>query len=196
MPRRMTTICALAILLLTAPGATLAQHRGEGGKGSQDTSTAPPTTSKEMQDFMRLMALQASPDQAAQFQEAMKSLDAARKEAQGFLKATDGARPSEIIRRNEELLNSVDEARFDSIGFLRTFSRAQKNGLKDPVKKLQKADVELGRLRKLVDQEASGPGADRQRVAAALADLLKALEGFRAAEAALGKNMGIEVPAA
>jgi hypothetical protein len=187
----------LAVALLGCAGPLDAQHHGGGGKGgSQDADTTPPVNSKELQDFMRAMALQASPDQASRFQTALASLETARRQARAFLRATDGAKPSDIIRRNEDLLNSVDEARFDSTGFLKTFSSAQKNGLKEPLKKLQKADAEVGRLRKLVDQEVTRPDADRQRVAAALADLQRALEDFRAAEAALGANMGIEVPAA
>src|ERR1700722_17546086 len=80
--RRSVLVCE--IVFLVCPPLLAAQRGGRGaGAGRPATgASSPAPTSSDPGDFARAVALQATPDQVAQFPQLTKSTEAARKEAQ------------------------------------------------------------------------------------------------------------------
>jgi len=79
------------IVLLVCPSTLLAQ-RGGHGSGRPSTAASNPTASTgDMNDFNRAIALQATPDQVAQFQQLNKNTETASKQAQNLIQASYNA---------------------------------------------------------------------------------------------------------
>ena len=80
--------------------------------------------------------------------------------------------------------------------FLSSFSSAQKSGLQDITKKLGKADSDLDKQVKTLDQIVQTPKPDSEQIANSAASLDKALASFQNEQFALGGEMGILLPSA
>jgi hypothetical protein len=179
------------IVLLMCPSTLLAQRGGHGvGRPSTGASNPTPNTS-DMTDFNRAIALQATPDQVAQFRQLNKSTETASKEAQNLVQPSENAtRPNSS--RYTDLSQVVDEAQANVQHFVSSFSTAQQSGLKPQIKKLGKADSDLSKQSKALAQELERSQIDYKKLVTVTEKLDKALTGFRAELVDLGKEMGIQ----
>jgi len=180
-----------AIVLLISPYTMLGQHRGQGG-GRGAGRPAGASTSDDLKDFKRAIALQASPDQVAQFRQMTKSTEAARKAAQDLLQLASNASKPDLSKNSNDLSSAVEEAQTSNARFLQTFSGAQKSGLKDLTKKLRKADAEITKQSKPLGRAPGRSATDGPRIAGVVEKLDKALGDFQTHQSAIGTEMGIQ----
>ncbi len=172
--------CLLAAaLMVLSPAMLLGQHRGSHG------ATAPPpagqTSSDDMKDFSRAIALQASPEQVNTYRQLTSSLDSARKRVADFQHPAEGVSTSEFARA-KAVSDAADDAQGDSERFLSSFTDAQKSGLKALAKKARKADSEIMKQSKVLNGSPSHPAAEK---------LGKSLQELQESQLAIAKEMGI-----
>jgi|HubBroStandDraft_1064217.scaffolds.fasta_scaffold84723_1 hypothetical protein len=187
--RSLVLLCQ--IVLLMCPSTLLAQRGGHNaGRPSTGASSPTPNTS-DMNDFNRAIAIQATPDQIAQFQQLNKSTETASKHAQNLIQPTENAnRPNSS--RYTDLSDAVDEAQTNIQHFVSSFSTAQQSGLKPQIKKLSKADSDLSKQSKALAQERERSQINDKKLVAVTERLDKALTGFRTELIDLGKEMGVQ----
>ena len=191
-------VAALGIVLLSCSQDLLAQHGGHGGgRGGAPRSTGTGgTTDSSLQDFNHALAVQATPDQASQFQTMAKSTEAARKQALDLLQlAAKADRTADFSRQTTALKDALEDAQGGNKYFVKSFSKSQKSGLKELTKKLEKADSEVARQRKALDQQLGRAKGESGAIASTADKLEKALAEFQARQLSLGKEMGIQTPA-
>jgi hypothetical protein len=186
-------LVALGLLLVASPEGLLAQHGGGGRRGASGPSAR--TADPGLTDFKQALAVQATSDQTSHFEELVKQTDTARKLALEFSKVKE--RPSdetEWLRKSTALKDAVAETQSGNQEFLKSFSKSQKNGLKELAKKLEKADSEVGKQWKVLEKQLADKSSSTE--ASGAADLLEtALEELQSQQVGLGKEMGIEKPA-
>jgi hypothetical protein len=186
-----------AIVLLCTLGA-LGQHGGPGGgrRSASSGSGSGATTDSGLRDFNHALAVQATPDQASRFQSLAKSTEEARKQAQDLLrldaKADD---PADFSQHVAALKDAVEGVQSGNRSFVKSLSKSQKAGLKELTKKLDKADSEVTKQKKVLDRRLGLPQGDDEAVASLADNMEKALAGFQAEQLSLGKEMGIQAPA-
>ena len=187
------------ILLLASPHL-LAQRGGRhaGAQGSpQPGKPAASGDTEEIKDFERAFALQATPEQVSQFQVLSKHTESARKQAHDFLHMIEtGTKPPDFSDPADDLKDAVEEAHDGSKEFVKYFSEPQKSAFKALVKKLAKANADVGRMGQALNQEVERASADNQGMAAVLKKLEQALTTLQAEQMDLGKAMGIQIPPA
>ena len=191
MSRLSVLVCG--ILLLTTAPTLLAQRGGHGaGTGRAPTGTSNPTPStSDMSDFNRAIALQATPDQIARFQQLTKSTEAARKEAQNLIHpGPDASKPDSS--RYADLNDTVEEAQNNNRQFVTSFSVSQQSELKPLIKKLRKTDSDLSKQSKALAQELEQSKIDGGKIANVMGKLNEALAGFQSELLDIGKEMGIQ----
>jgi len=194
--RLVASIVAIA-LLFSAPAA-FGQHGGHGGGrgGAPRTTGTGDAGEPGLTDFKHAMAVQATPDQASQFQELAKSTEAARKQAQELLRLAGTAdRTADFSRQTTALKDALEDAQDGNKYFVKSFSKSQQSGLKELTKKLEKADSEVAKQRKALDQEIGRAKSNSDAVASTADKLEKALAEFQTQQLSLGKEMGIQVSA-
>ena len=181
------------IVLVTCPYALLAQHGGRGsGAAPPSTGTSTPAPSNsDMNDFSRAVALQATPDQQARFTQTTKSTDAARKQAQTLIQRAENSSQVDSPAY-AQLSDAVDDARSTNRQFVNTLSASQQSGLKQVIKKLSKADVEISKDSEALSQELEHSEVDRKKVSGIAQKLDKALTDFQSEQIDIGKQMGIQ----
>ena len=186
---------ALAAILVFCASSALGQHGGHGG-GRRGAPGSAGTSDSSLQDFNRALAVQATPDQASRFLSLAKSTEAARKQAQDLLRlAAKADDPSEFSRHVASLKDAVEEVQSGNRSFVKSLSKSQKSGLKEVTKKLDKADSEITKQKKVLDQSLGLPQGDDEGVVGLAYKMEKALADFQAQQLSLGKEMGIQVPA-
>jgi hypothetical protein len=180
------------ITLLACPSMLLAQ-RGSHGTGAGPTTPAPsnPTPNSDIGDFNRAVALQATPDQIAQFQRLKKSTQAARKEAQNLIQVSQNASNSDSSHY-ADLNDAIDEARTNNLQFMRSLSTSQQSGLKPQTKKLAKADADISKQSKALAHESEQRPIDTKKIAGLVEKLDNALSTFQSEQTDIGKEMGIQ----
>lgn len=184
-------VLLLAGAMLALPCSSYAQHGGHGGQhggggkgGERGDPKAAEESAKVINDLHYAMAVQATPDQVPQFKAAAASIQAARQRAAELQKLADGADIPALIKT---LSDAVEQARSDNDSFVKNFTPPQKSLLKNLVKKLNKADSEVAKSSRDLDQHSG----DKARVASAAAQLQKALADFQKQQADLGAEMGL-----
>src|ERR1700722_1898682 len=183
--------CTLVLLILISSNFALAQHRG-GRTPSAGQPSPGATDSEELKDFKRAVALQASPDQMKQFKEMTQSTEAARKAAQDLAQLAGNASGPDLFHKTDSLNNALDEAQSDNLKFVQSLSEAQKSGLKDAIKKLEKSQSALTKENKDLTRKLERPGIDGRRVLDVAGKLDKVLGDFQTRQLALGPQMGIQ----
>ena len=180
------------ITLLACPSMLLAQ-RGNHGTGAGPTTPAPsnPTPNSDISDFNRAVALQATPDQIAQFQRLKKSTQAARKDAQSLIQLPQNASKPDSSRY-ADLNDTIDEARTNNLQFMRSLSTSQQSGLKTQTKKLAKADADISKQSKALTQESERRPIDNKKISGLVEKLDNALSTFQSEQTDIGKEMGIQ----
>ena len=190
---------ALAATLLFCASHALGQHAGHGGgrRGAPGGAASGSTSDSSLQDFNRALAVQATPDQASRFQSLAKNTEAARKQAQDLFRlAAKADDPAEFSQHVAALKDAVEDVQGGNRAFVKSFSKSQKSGLKELTKKLDKADSEITKQKKAFDHRLGLPQGDDEGVASLADKMEKALAEFQAQQLSLGKEMGIQVPAA
>ena len=188
MKRLLWLVCGIA--LLTTPCALLAQHRG--GHGGGTTRAAGGSTTDDLKDFKRAIALQASPDQVTQFRRLTESTQVARKSAQDLLKLAENASKTDLLRSTDDLAGALDKAQTDNQHFLQSFSDAQKSGLKEITKKLDKANSDVTKRSKALARDLERSRIAGQQISGVAEKLDKALSDFQTRQLAIGNEMGIQ----
>jgi hypothetical protein len=195
----------IGVALLTSPRTMLAQRGGGGGGGAGINSghnTMPiiclhdcPDPRKELnteddlKSFHRSIALQATAEQRAAFAKISQYTQVVSDQLKYF-------RESPLADRRAALDQAIEKARAGTQNFLGSFSDAQKSGLKDITSKLAKADSELDKQIKTLDQIAQAPKPDSAQIDNSAASLANALASFQSEQLALGGEMSIVFPAA
>jgi hypothetical protein len=190
LPLLIWEIVLLDIVLLISPTALLAQRGGRGAGAGRPPTGVSSTTSDEVKDFDRAIALQATPDQVARFQQLTKSTEAARKEARDAIQLADNAKPAST--RYGQVKDAVEEAQSDNRKFVMSFSTPQQTGLKPLTKKLAKADSDISKHCKAISQELGRSDPDARKMATVVEKLDKALADFQTEQLDIGKEMGIQ----
>jgi hypothetical protein len=179
---------ATALLLVSTLG--VAQHHGgHGAMGTLPNGSGRPDGVDEkdtLKDFHQAMAVQATSQQISEFQEVMKSTNAAKDEIEAWGHTAGGPTRNGVASVDQ----AVAKARDANKTFQGGFSETQKSGLKDATKKLEKADSDLAQSVKRLDQamQSEAPNAD---LAASADGLNKTLTDFSNVQLALGREMGI-----
>jgi hypothetical protein len=176
---RIFLACGVALLL--GSQTLLAQQ------GRRRGSTAPPPAGEapapdDLTDFTRAVLLQATPEQVLRFQRASASLDSARHTLQQA--RLDAANSSAL----EDLSFALTDVQIDGGRFLASFSEAQRSGLKEYIKKFVKANDEVTRKGRAL-QESNARPATFQKID-------HALDEMQSCQAAMGNEMGISAHAA
>jgi hypothetical protein len=153
------------IVLLVIPCPLLAQRGGHGAAVGRPPAGAsnPAPDNSDMKDFSRAIALQATPGQAARFQQLTKSTEAAKKEVQELVQLAEKANKPDSSRY-ADLNDKVEEAQSNNRQFVGSFSTPQQSGLKDLTKKLGKANSDLTKQNKALTQELERPQFDGKRI--------------------------------
>ncbi len=184
----------LGFALLTFPLAATAQRHGGGITGGGGLSgNSRPTGVKEddtLKDFHQAMAVQATSQQTAEFQAAIKSTEEAKTQVQVFLDQLHKPAGSAESVPREPVHQALENARSANKKFQQGFSPAQKSGLRDIAKKLAKADSDLEQEEKKLNQTLVSKVAGSE-LAARAESLGKALTDFYNQQLALGREMSI-----
>ena len=187
--KRTTLLLCCAVVLAASPSAP-AQHHGGGGHHAGASGPTPETN--DVSGFERAVALQATPEQAVQFERLRASTREARRRAQEILLLPVTADKTEWIRKAGPLSDRVVDAQDDNAKFLLSFSKEQQQGLKKIVKKLQKADSELTSGNKALDRSLQPDAAGGDQIAGIVERLDKALGDTQSEQRALAEEMGIQ----
>ena len=189
MNRLIWLVCG--IVLLMNPHTLLAQRRG--GRGA-DTASGPGGVSStdDLKDFKRAVALQATPDQAVQFRRLTESTQAARKSAQDLSKLAEKASKTDLLRSTNPLASALEEVQTDNRIFLQSFSAAQKSGLKEVTKKLGKANSDVTKRNKALTRDLELSRIAGQQISVIAEKLDKTLSDLQARQLAIGSEMGIQ----
>ncbi len=187
------SVLVCEFVLLVSPHVLLAQRGGHGvGAGRPPAGASNPApANSELKDFNRAIALQATPDQEAQFHQLTKSTEAARKEAQNFIQHAENANKPDPSRYSD-LNDAVEEARKNNLQFARSFSVPQQSGLKSLTKKLSKSDSDVSKQGKAFAEELERSPIDGKKMANIVEKLDKALTGFQSGQLDIGREMGIQ----
>ena len=178
MNRLMRAICVV-VLSATALAQHHPRHSGTASK-SQDNAD------QDLQDFNRAVALQATPEQAAQFQMFVKDTLEARKAAQSLVETSQ--QPGATFNV-DPLADAVEDLEEELGRFVAGLSAPQKAGLKAHTKKLTKADGELVRDGKAL-RNAGHSNADPKEIPALAQKIDEALSEFQSEQAAIAAEIG------
>jgi hypothetical protein len=189
----------IALCLLAAP-ATFAQ-RGGGRGGAGGAGRRPVICIYDCRDLnssnsdaddakiAHLMAVQASGDQSAAFVTITKLTEDATKQLKAFRDLQQNAAPLDrISKQGDQLEDLLNKARAGNRNFVAALNPTQASGLKEPVRKLARADADLDREIKNLDHVLD-PKPDSKQLAAATVSLDKALTAFQNEQLALGTEM-------
>ena len=198
-------VLMVGIALLASPGRTLAQRGGGGGGRGMPTGAgggrglgSGVSDKDDLKDFHQAMAVQATDEQRAAFIKVAQYTRDASDRVKAFrdlLRKVPASSP--LPDRATALDQAIEQARASSKNFLASFSSKQKSGLKDIAKKLEKADSDLDKQLKTLDQIVQivqTSKSDGEPIASSAATLDKELASFQDEQLALAREMGILLP--
>lgn len=187
-PTRLSAQAFLIAVMLYVPLA-VAQRGVNIGGGSR--GSVPPTgvnDTDSLKDFHHIMAVQATSQQVAEFQALTRSTEAAKAELKTLIRL-EASKP-DAVSVIATLDQTLDAARTGNKQFVEGFSANQKAGLRDLIRRLEKADSEIEQSQKRLDQShvnnISGPDT-----ASRAENLDRTLAEFSDAQLALGREMSI-----
>lgn len=181
-------ICRIAFCLVFCSAGLWAQHEG-GGQGGHGGPGKPDPSAASIRDFKIALAVQADPDQTAQYQALAKNTASALKQVHDLQQSGAGA---DVSKQATSLKDAVEQVSNDNHDFLGTLNRAQKIGLKPLVKKFEKSDSELAKETKAFSQEIDKGKIDGSQLSAAAQKLEKVLGDAQAQQKSLADEMGIQ----
>lgn len=194
-------VALMVVVAVLAIPPTIQAQRGGGGGGrgliGTGTGTGPGrpdgvSDKDDLKNFHRAMAIQATAEQRAAFAKVAQYVQAASDRLQAFREFLQKASgPSPLPERAATLDQAIGQARAGNQNFLASFSSQQKSGLEDATKKLAKADSELDKELKELDQIVQAPKPDAGQASNAAAGVEKTLTNFQNEQLALGREMSI-----
>ena len=195
-------VLIIGFALLVSPSRLLAQRSGGGGgghgmpNGGGGAGLGSGVSERDdLKNFHQAMAVQATDEQRAAFVKlAQYTQDAGDrlKTFRDLLPKVSASSP--LSDRATTLDQAIEQARASNKNFLASFSSKQKSGLKDIAKKLEKADSDLDKQVKTLDQIVQTSRSDGEPIASSTASLGKELASFQDEQLALGREMGILLP--
>ena len=175
------------ILLTSAELVAAQEHGGHGislGGGNVYGQPNGVDEKDQLKDFHQALAVQATGQQITAFQQLVKNTSAAHNQLAALASAKS---PREGVAALDQALES---ARTASRKFQDDLSEAQKSGLRELLRRLDKADSDLTQEAKRLDQSVESGGASNA------ASLDTALASFSSEQFALGREMGITLASA
>lgn len=139
----------------------------------------------QLKDFHQALAVQATSPQIAGFQQLVKTTSAAHDQLAAFASVKS---PRDGITALDQ---SLESARSATRKFQDGLSEEQKSGLREILRRLDKADSDLTQEAKRFDQTVESSGS-----ASNAASLDTALASFSNAQLAMGREMGITLASA
>jgi hypothetical protein len=188
MNRLIWLVCGITLLM--SPHTLLAQRRGGPGAGTARVPTGV-SSSDDLKDFKRAVALQATPEQAVQFRRLTESTQAARKSAQDLSKPAEKAGNPDLFR-SIPLASALEEVQADNQRFLQSFSAVQKSGLEEVTKELRKDNSDVAKPNKALTRDLERSQIAGQQISGVAEKLDKALSDLQARQLAIGSEMGIQ----
>ena len=176
------------IVLASAGLASAQEHGGHGisiGGGNVYGQPNGVDEKDTLKNFHQALAVQATSQQIAGFQQLVKNTSAAHDQLAAFASAKS---PRDGIAPLDQLLES---ARAATRKFQDALSEEQKSGLREILRRLDKADSDLAQEAKRFDLESAAAGN-----APNAANLDTAIASFSNAQLALGREMGITLASA
>jgi len=207
-------VLIVGVALLTSPRTLLAQRGGGGGGGGAGLNSGHNTMpiicvhdctdprkqlniEDDLKNFRRSIAVQATAEQRAAFAKISQYTQAAGDQMKDFHESLQKASASSpLADRTAALDQAIAKVRAGTQNFLASFSDAQKSGLKDISAKLAKADSELDKQTKALDQIVQTLKPESEQISNSAASLDKALASFQNEQLALGGEMSILFPTA
>jgi hypothetical protein len=185
----------LAAVVCANPVAAAAQRRGASSSGAGLSTYSRPDGVDEkdsLKDFHHVLAVQATSQQITEFQGLVKSTEDAKVQLQAFLQHETQPISATADPVFNQTLASVLAA---SKKFENGFSDTQKSGLRDSMKRLDKADSDLEQAESKLMQiiKATAPSAE---IAARGESVNRALSEFSTQQLALGREMSIVIASA
>lgn len=102
------------------------------GEGDDDRYNRGASSTDDVKDFKRAVALQASPDQVVRFRRLTESTQIARKSAQDLLKFSENASKTDLFRSTDHLTSALEQAQTDNQNFFaELFGRAKIGATED-----------------------------------------------------------------
>jgi len=193
--KQLTRLIFGAILLVSPFGLMAQHHGGRGGNASGSRGPSGISDKDDLKDFKRAIALQATPDQMQQFRQLSLAVEAAEKQTHDvlqFASNSSAADSSQLSRYADPLTDAVDDAESANEKFLKSFSAAQKSGLKNTTKKLEKTSSEIAKQSKALSENLGRAKADNKQIASTAEKLEKSINELREEHLAVGNEMGIQ----
>lgn len=161
---------------------------GQQGQGGQQR----PSTDTSIQDFKRAMAVQAAPDQISDFQALAKNTEDAKQQAHALqAKAAAASDGTGFYRPASDLKDAIDQILNSERVFVKRFSKAQTVLLKDQTKKLTKAETEVTKEGKNLDEQMKRSAIDPKELAGVAGRVEKVLSDLQSQQQSLADEMGI-----
>ena len=185
----------LASLLVLCPTTMTAQHHGghgvAGGVGGANNRPTGVDEKDPLKDFHRALAVEATSQQASEFQALVKETDTAKSSLRRFVEGQQerGAGSQTGIHATE-IDQLLERLRADNQKFVDGFSAVQKSGLKENLKKLAKADSDLQASQQKLDATSQAANSSTEFRARG-EKLITSLTEFSDQQLALGDEMGI-----
>ena len=195
------TALMVAALLLNAPRALHAQ-RSAAGRSRRPivcihdcpSSTDTVISENDLKTFDHLIAVEANEQQSASFADVVKDTELARTRLEAFGETLKVASTTKTIDRAATVNQTLDKARTGTRDFLASLSPVQKSGLKDVTDKLVKADSDLDKEMKVLDEILRSDKPGSEHLSSSIESLRKALAGFWSDQLALASEMGVILP--
>src|SRR5208282_669742 len=172
--------------------AAAGQHSGRhtGTTGATTSPSAQPE-SPDVATLERAVALQARPDQQAQFQEAVESTATACIQGHDLQQHGTDASSVDLFRKATQLHDGIEDAQSDNRKFVNSLSDVQASGLKKFTTALSKANSAVTRESKVLAARLEKTQVDAGRLLSTAGQLDKALTAFQSAQNHLAQEMGI-----
>jgi hypothetical protein len=161
-------------------------------QGGHGAGPPRPSTDTSIQDFKRAMAVQAAPDQVSDFQALKKNTDDARSQAHALQAQAAGASDAiGFFKPVSALKDVIDQVANDNHAFVKGFTKAQTVLLKDQIKKLSKAEAEVAKENKDLDEQLKRSKMDPKELQDLAGRLEKVLSDLQSQQLNVADEMGI-----
>jgi len=186
---------AVMVISLALPPLAWAQrHQGHGTGLPRGNSGI--SDKDDLKDFKRAVALQASPDQMELFRQLRESVAQARLHTQEVLRIANVG-PNDRFEHDLNqhagpLSDAVDETRKENGRLLQSLSAAQKTGLKNARKKVEKANSDIAKHSEALAELLDHSGIPASQIIGPAEKLEKALSDFDSDERSMGNDMGVQ----
>ncbi|MGC1373480.1 MAG: hypothetical protein WA824_15195 [Candidatus Sulfotelmatobacter sp.] len=190
----------LAASLVLYPCMVLAQRgaggiggglAGGGGLSGGNGIASGLDTKDDLKSFHEVLALQASKPQIGQYKFMLKSTEAAASQLQTLLEQASQEQKAKLADNAKPFSAALEQARTENAKFLEQLSDRQKSGLRETIRKLNKADSELGQQVKALDAEIAEGKAANVQIATSAGDLKNTLSTFHDEQVSLGDEMSV-----